>query len=156
MSKSNKAPAKKPASKKAPAAPKGEPKTVEINPAVLASESQQRWKKRNGYCLVKGCREKADKGHFCSAHASARSRLKAKGEKLEDPIDFTPKPRGPKPVAEGGKKAPAKKAAPAKKSAGKPKSKKAPEAPAAVEPTNPTDLPNGAPSVETPADASLL
>jgi len=145
------APKKTASVKKAPAAPKAEPKGKEINPAVLPAAGQQRWKKKMGLCLVKGCNKPADKGHFCSAHSAARSRLKAKGETLDQPIDFTPKPRGPKPSTDGAKAPAAKKAAPAKKSAGKPK--KAP-APAPVEPVE-----AAAPTPETteaPADNSLL
>jgi hypothetical protein len=73
------------------------------NAAVLGSPLQQVWKKKRGFCIVKGCRNKADKGHFCSQHASARTRLKAKGEKVEEPVDFeavaAAKPKAVKKVA---------------------------------------------------------
>lgn len=156
-----KTPAKKAAKPSAPKVPKA-PKEVIIDPAKLASPSQQRWKKRNGYCLVKGCRNKADKGNFCSGHASARSRLKAKGETLEEPVDFTPKPRGPKPK-DGAKPTPAKKPtegkkAPAKKTPSK-KAKGAKPSPEPIEGVTVAPVePVGAPATPEVAleEASLL
>jgi hypothetical protein len=115
--------------------------------AVLPAAGQQRWKKKMGLCLVKGCNKPADKGHFCSAHSATRSRLKAQGETLDQPIDFTPKPRGPKPSTDGAKAPAAKKAAPA------PAAKKAAPAPAAKK-AAPAKKSAGKPKKAAPAKKS--
>jgi hypothetical protein len=133
------------------------------NAAVLGSPLQQVWKKKRGFCIVKGCRNKADKGHFCSQHASARTRLKAKGEKVEEPVDFEAVAAAkPKAV----KKAPAKKVAAPKaykpvmakmdSRITKPKVKKAKaKKDAKVTLLDPADLLNGAPTVEPVTPSSL-
>lgn len=144
------APKKTASAKKAPAAPKAELKGREINPAILPAAGQQRWKKKMGLCLVKGCNKLPDKGHFCSAHSAARSRLKAKGETLDQPIDFTPKPRGPKPSAEAKAPESGRKAGRLSKIAAARKKLK-------PTPVEPVESASSAPETnEAPADNSLL
>jgi hypothetical protein len=72
-------------------------KKTEVNPAKLRNTTGQRWKKSKGLCLVAGCSNPATKGHFCNSCASKRTKLKAKGVTLDQPIDFKPKAK-PKAV----------------------------------------------------------
>lgn len=121
-----------------------------IDPATLASPSQQRWKKRNGFCLVKGCREKAEKGHFCTSCSGKRTRLKAKGVKLDAPVEFA----APKaPAAKGKKPAPAGKKKPAAKKSAKDKT---PAPINNVVPINPPVTTPTAPATPAADPASLL